>query len=92
MTEPTWERWTWCQRVRDPRFPAFVALVTASAVLASAVFGFNHGSAVFSIGVAVGVALFALPSWRDTKHGPGAGAVVLGGGAVLVLAIAWLVR
>lgn len=92
MSEPVGERWTWRERIRDPRFFGFAALLLASALLASAVFGFDAGAAVFTITLGVVVVLFTLPPWQDPKHRPAAGGAVLGGGAVLLLALAWLMR
>lgn len=92
MPESSDERWTWRERVQDPRFLGLLVLLMASAVLASAVFGFDVGAAVFTITLGGVVGLFTLPPWRDPKHGPGAGGAVLGGGAVLLLALAWFVR
>lgn len=86
------ERWTWRERAHDPRFFGFLALLLASAVLASAVFGLDTGAALFTVTFGVVVVLFALPPWRDPKHGPAAGAAVLCGGAALMLALAWVVR
>lgn len=92
MPEPTDTRWSWRERVRDPRFLGILALLLASAVLASAVLGFDAGAATFAITVGASAALFALPRWRDPKHRPAAGAAILCGGAALMLALALVVR
>jgi len=66
-------------------------LLAASAVLASALFGIDLASATVSVAVGIGIALVALPPWRDARHGPASGAAVLLSGALLVLTVAWLV-
>lgn len=92
MPESSDERWTWRERLQDPRFFGLLALLLASAVLASAVFGFDAGAVILTVTVGGVVGFFALSPWQDPKHGPGAGGAVLGGGAVLLLALAWFVR
>ena len=92
MTEPSEARWTYRQRARDPRFPAVVLLMAAGASLGAAVFGYDLGAVVSALVVGSGVALLALPPWRDPRHGPAAGAAVLCVGALLVLVLAQLLR
>ena len=92
MTEPRDARWTYRQRICDPRFAAFVLLIAAGALLGAAVFGYDLGAVAFALVLGVGIVLLALPPWRDPKHGPAAGAGVLCGGALLVLVLAWLLR
>ncbi len=78
--------------MRDPRLPALVTLILANVVLAAAALGFDAGAAFITIIAGVVLTLLALPPWRDTSHGPAAGAAVLAGFGVLVLALAWLLR
>ncbi|BEP11700.1 hypothetical protein acdb102_00110 [Acidothermaceae bacterium B102] len=88
--------WGWRQRIVDARFPAMVCLGVGGGVLASAMFDDSGGSAVVGVVlvslVCAAVALRALPKWRDPKHTPVAGAVVLYVGAGITLVAGLLAR
>lgn len=83
--------WTWRQRMRDPRFPAVLALGVAGALLGAAVFGFSWPPILLCVGAAGAAGLVILPQWRDPKRGPRAGAGVLYAGATVTAVLALLV-
>jgi len=83
--------WTWRQRLRDPRYPAFFAVGFSGSLLGAAIFGFAWPPTVLAIAVMAALGLRVLPRWRDTKHGPRAGAVVLYVGAASVVLLALVI-
>lgn len=88
--------WSWRDRARDPRFVGLLALAGAAAFLGSALSG-GSGEELF-VGLVLVIAvvgvlgLVLLPPWRDAAHPPLSGAVALGVGALVAVAIAVAVR
>lgn len=83
--------WTWRQRMRDPRYPAFLAVGFGGSLLGAAIFGFSWPPLVLCLTVMAAMGLCALPRWRDTKHGPRAGAGVLWAGAAVAVLLSLIV-
>ena len=83
--------WTWRQRLRDPRYPAFLAVGLGGSLLGAAGFGFAWPPTVLVVAVTAAIGLRALPRWRDTKHGPRAGAAVLYVGAASFVLLALVI-
>lgn len=82
--------WSYRERLHDPRYWAIVVLAVTVGFVAARAFGDTGWSAGAGAAVptlaALLVGLVALPPWADAKHGPWAGAAVIYGGTLLVLA------
>jgi hypothetical protein len=81
--------WNWRSRAHDPRFAGFLVLMLGVAgsvlILHRSEFAATAVAVVFAAVVSSIIILLALPPWRDLRHPPTAGGLILGGFGVVVL-------